>query len=160
MLCQSLPYSKVTQLYFVVVQSLTCVQLLVTPQTVAHQAPLSFIISQSLLKFTSIELMMPSNHLILCCPLLLPPSVFPSVQPSLWSSSILTALYYKPGPVGGAWDTVRILTIERGKEDLEATVVSCKGSVGMGYWWCPTGKEHPVHTWGEGRFLERRISAY
>ena len=85
---------------------------------------------------------------------------FSSVQPSLWSSSILTALYYKPGPVGGAWDTVRILTIERGKEDLEATVVSCKGSVGMGYWWCPTGKEHPVHTWGEGRFLERRISAY
>ena len=80
MLCQSLPYSKVTQLYFVVVQSLSCVQLLVTPQTVAHQAPLSFIISQSLLKFTSIELMMPSNHLILCCPLLLPPSVFPSIR--------------------------------------------------------------------------------
>ena len=61
MLCQSLLYSKVTQLYFVVVQSLSCVQLLVTPWTAAHQAPLSFIISQSLLKFTSIELMMPSN---------------------------------------------------------------------------------------------------
>ena len=79
MLCQSLLYSKVTQLYFVVVQSLSCVQLLVTPWTAAHQAPLSFIISQSLLKFTAIELMMPSNHLILCCPVFLP-LVFASIR--------------------------------------------------------------------------------
>ena len=80
MLCQSLLYSKVTQLYFVVVQSLSCVQLLVTPWTAAHQAPLSFIISQSVLKFTAIELMMPSNHLILCCPVFLP-LVFASIRP-------------------------------------------------------------------------------
>ena len=80
MLCQSLLYSKVTQLCFVVVQSLSCVQLLVTPWTAAHQAPLSFIISQSLLRFTAIELMMPSNHLILRCPLFLPPLVFASIR--------------------------------------------------------------------------------
>ena len=80
MLCQSLLYSKVTQLCFVVVQSLSCVQLLVTPWTAAHQAPLSFIISQSLLRFTAIELMMPSNHLILHCPLFLPPLVFASIR--------------------------------------------------------------------------------
>ena len=51
-----------------------------TPWTAAHQASLSFIISQSLLKLTSIESMMPSNHLILCCPFLFLPSVFPSIR--------------------------------------------------------------------------------
>ena len=63
----------------VVVQSLNCVQLFATPWTAAHQAPLSFTVSQNSLKFLSIELMMPSNHLILCRPLLLP-SIFPSIR--------------------------------------------------------------------------------
>ena len=48
--------------------------------TAAHQASLSFTISQSLLKLMSIELVMPSNHLSLCCPLLLLPSIFPSIR--------------------------------------------------------------------------------
>ena len=52
----------------------------VTPWTAAHQASLSFTISRSLLKLMSMELVMPSNHLILCCPLLFPPSVFPSIR--------------------------------------------------------------------------------
>ena len=52
----------------------------VTPWTAACQASLSFTISQSLLKLMSIELVMPSNHLILCHPLLLPPSIFPSIR--------------------------------------------------------------------------------
>ena len=51
-----------------------------TPWTAAHQASLSFTISQSLLQLMSIELVMPSNHLILCCPLLLLPSIFPSIR--------------------------------------------------------------------------------
>ena len=51
-----------------------------TPWTAAHQASLSFTISWSLLKLMSIELAMPSNHLILCCPLLLLPSIFPSTR--------------------------------------------------------------------------------
>ena len=51
-----------------------------TPWTAACQASLSFTISQSLLKLMSIELVMPSNHLILCHPLLLPPSIFPSIR--------------------------------------------------------------------------------
>ena len=50
------------------------------PWTVALQAPLSSSISQSLLKLLSIESMMPSNYLILCCPLLLLPSIFPSIR--------------------------------------------------------------------------------
>ena len=53
---------------------------LATPWTAAHQASLSFIVSQSLLKLTSIELVMPSNHLILCRPLLLLTSIFPSIR--------------------------------------------------------------------------------
>ena len=59
------------------VQSLSHVRLFVTPWTTEHQASLSITNSQSLLKLVSIESMMPSNHLILCCPLLLLPSVFP-----------------------------------------------------------------------------------
>ena len=63
-----------------VVQSLSHVLLFVTLWTAAHQASLSFTVSQSLLKLTSIEPTMPSNHLILCCPLLLLPPVFPSTR--------------------------------------------------------------------------------
>ena len=54
--------------WFSSVQSLSCVQLFATPWTAARQASLSIANSRSLLKLTSIELVMPSNHLILCCP--------------------------------------------------------------------------------------------
>ena len=64
----------------VVVQSLSGVQLFATPWTAARQASLSFTISGSLLKLMSTESVMPSNHLILCYPLLLLPSVFPSIR--------------------------------------------------------------------------------
>ena len=60
--------------------SLSYVQLFATPWTAACQASLSFTISQSFLKLMSIELMMTSTHLILCHPLLLPPSIFPSIR--------------------------------------------------------------------------------
>ena len=62
------------------VQLLSHVRLFVSPWTVAHQASLSIPNSQSLAKLMSIELVMPSNHLILCCPLLLLPSIFPSIR--------------------------------------------------------------------------------
>ena len=62
------------------VQLLSRVQLFVTPWTAAFQASLSITNSWSLLKLMSIESVMPSNHLILCCPLLLPPSIFPSIR--------------------------------------------------------------------------------
>ena len=64
----------------VVVQFLRCVWLLVTLCTVVRQAFLSFTISQSLLKLMSIELVMPANHLIICLPLLLLTSIFPSFR--------------------------------------------------------------------------------
>ena len=60
--------------------SLSCVWLFATPWTAARQASLSITNSQNLLKLMSIELMMPSNHLILCHPLLLPPSIIPSIR--------------------------------------------------------------------------------
>ena len=66
--------------YVLVVQLLSHVQLFVTPWTAAHQASLSFTISRNLLKLMSSELMMPSNHLILCRQLFLLPSVFPSIR--------------------------------------------------------------------------------
>ena len=88
------------------VQLLSCVRLFVTPWTAAHQASLSITHSQSLLKLMSIESVMPSNHLILCCPHLLLPSVFPSIRvfsnesalrirwPRYWSFSISPSSKY------------------------------------------------------------------
>ena len=86
--------------HLAVVQLLSRVCLFVTPWTSAHQASLSFTISWSLLKLMSVESVMLSNHLILCCPFLLPPSIFPSIRvfsnesvlhirwPKFWSFSI------------------------------------------------------------------------
>ena len=62
------------------VQSLSCVRFLVTPWTAACQASLSITNFRSLLKFMAIESVTLSNHLILCHPLLLPPSIFPSIR--------------------------------------------------------------------------------
>ena len=73
----SLQFIKV---YYFSVQSLSHVQLFATPRTIAHQASLSITIARSLLKLMSIKSVMPSNHLILCHPLSLPPSIFPSIR--------------------------------------------------------------------------------
>ena len=90
--------------FFSSVQSLSHIRLFVTPRTTAHQASLSITNSQSLLKLVSTESVMPSNHLILCRPLLLPPSIFPSIRafsnesalrirwPKNWSFSFSTNL--------------------------------------------------------------------
>ena len=88
----------------VVVQSLSCVQLFVTPWTAAHQVSLFPTISWSLPRFMSIESVMPSIHLILCHPFLLLPSVLPSIRvfsselavcirwPKYWSFSFSISL--------------------------------------------------------------------
>ena len=62
------------------VQLLSCVQLFVTPWTVACQTSLSFTVSRSLLKLMFIESVMPSNHLILCCPFLFLSTIFPNIR--------------------------------------------------------------------------------
>ena len=109
----------------VVVQSLSHVQLFSTPWTAAHQASLSFTISQSLLKLTSIELVMPSNHLILCRPLLLLPSIFPSIRvfsnksalpirwPKYWSFSFsINASNEHPGLISFRMDWLDLLAVQ------------------------------------------------
>ena len=73
-------WSQPCAVVIVVVQSLSHVRLFPTPWTAARQASLSFTNSLSLLRLMFIESVMPSNHLILCRPLLLPPSVFPSIR--------------------------------------------------------------------------------
>ena len=70
-------------------QSLSCAQLFATPWTAAHQASLSITNSRSLLKLMSIESVMPSNHLILCHPLLLLPSIPPSIRRDHSNESVL-----------------------------------------------------------------------
>ena len=65
-----------------------------TPWTAAHQASLSFTISWSLLKLMSVELVMPSNPLILCCPLLLLPSIFPSIRVYSNESALHNTAFY------------------------------------------------------------------
>ena len=92
--------SLILQIVAVVFQSPTHVQLFATSWITACQASLSFTISRSLLKLMSIESVMPSNHLILCRPLFLLPSIFPSIRifssefalhirwPKYWSFSI------------------------------------------------------------------------
>ena len=91
---------KFTSVQFRSVQLLSHVWLFATPWTAAHQASLSITNPQSLLKLVSNESVMPSNHLILCRPLFLPPSIFPSIRvfsnesvlcirwPKYWSLSI------------------------------------------------------------------------
>ena len=97
-------YNAVPCSLFYVVQLLSYIQLFVIPWTVACQASLSSTISWSLLKFMSNESMMPSNHLIVCIPLLLYPSIFPNIrvfsnesvicirQPKYWSVSLPSVL--------------------------------------------------------------------
>ena len=94
-----------------------------TPWTAAHQASLSITNSQSLPKFMSIESVMPSNHLILCRPLLLPPSIFPSIRvfsnesalsirwPKYWSSSFSPSNEH-PGLTSFRMDWLDLLAVQ------------------------------------------------
>ena len=115
-----------------VVQSLSCVRLFVTPWTAACQASLSTIV-QSLLKLMSIESMMSFKHLILCCPLLLLPSIFPSIRvfsnelaspirwPEYWSFSFRIS----PSNEYSGWISFRIdwfdLLAVQGTQSQEST---------------------------------------
>ena len=106
------------------VQSLSCVQLFVAPQTAKHQASLSITNYQNLLKLMSIELVMPSNHLILCRPLLLLPSIFPSIRvfasgsvlcrwPKYWSFSYnISPSNEYSGPISFRMDWLDLFAVQ------------------------------------------------
>ena len=107
------------------VQSLSCVQLFATPWTAACQASLSITNSRSLLKLVSIEMVMPFNHLILCHPLLLLPSIFPSIRvfsndsvlcirwPKYWSFSFnISPSNEHSGPISFRMDWLDLLAVQ------------------------------------------------
>ena len=130
-----------------------------TPGTAAHQASLSYTISQSLLKLMSIESVMPSNHLILCHPLFLPPSVFPSTRvfssesalpirwPKFWSFSISPSSEYS-GLISFRIDWLDLLAVQGTLKSL-LQQHSSKASV----LWCSTFSmvqlSHPYMTTGK-----------
>ena len=107
------------------IQSLSHVQLFATPWTAACQASLSITNSWSLLKLMSIESVMPSNYLILCCPLLLLPSIFPSIRvfsnesvlgirwPKYWSFSFnISPSNEHPGLISFRMDWLDLLAVQ------------------------------------------------
>ena len=111
------------------VQSFSHIQLFATSWTAARQASLSITNSQSLLKLMSIESVMPSDHLILCWPLLLPPSIFPSIRvfsnksvlrirwPKYWSFSISPSNEYS-GLISLRMDWFDLLAVQRTLKSL------------------------------------------
>ena len=106
------------------VQLLSHVWLFEIPWTAALQASLSITNSQSLLKLMSIESAMPSNHLIICCPLLLSPSIFPSISvfsnesvlhirwPNYWSFSFSISPSNEPGLISFRMDWLDLLAVQ------------------------------------------------
>ena len=107
------------------VQPLSLIQLFATPWTAAHQASLSITNSRSLLRLLSIKSVMPSDHLILCCPLLLPPSIFPSIRvfsnesvllirwPKYWSFSFNISSYNEySGLISFRMDWLDLLAVQ------------------------------------------------
>ena len=140
--------SKMTRLIFSSVQSLSHIPLFVTPWTAAHQASLSITNSQSLLKLMFIESVMPSNHHILCCPLLLLPPIFPSIRvfscesalhirwPKYWSFSFsISPSYEYSGLSSFRMDWLDLLTVQGSLKSLlqhhssKAAVIEYIGSV-------------------------------
>ena len=120
----------------------TCVRLCGTPCTAAHQASLSFTVSRSLLRLMSIDSVMPPIHLILCHPILLLPSVFPSIKvfpyesplhvrwPNYWSFSIRPSREYS-GLISFKIDWFNLLVIKRTLKNIlqhhssKASVLQC-----------------------------------
>ena len=130
--------------FVVVVQSLSHVQLFGTLWTAARQASLSFTISQSLLKFISIELKMPSNHLILRLPLLLLSLIFPSIR--VFSNAL--ALHIR-GPSIGASASASVLPMNiQGWLPLGLTGLISLQSKGLSrVFSSPTVRKHQFFRW-------------
>ena len=139
-----------------------------TPWTVARQASLSITNSRSLLKLMSIELMMPSNHLILCRPLFLPPSIFPSIR-VFSSESVLYIMWLKywsfsfnispsnehPGLISFRMDWLDLLAVQGTLKSLlqhhssKASILRCSA-------FFIVQLSHPYMTTGKTKALTRR----
>ena len=149
------------------IQLLSCVQLFVIPWTAAHQASLSITSSQSLLKLMTIELLMPSNHFILCRPFILPPSIFHSIRvfssesvpcirwPKYWSFSFNISLSNEhPGLISFRMDCLDFLEVQGTRKSL-LQHHSSKASI----LWCSAfftvQLSHPYLTNGKTKALTR-----
>ena len=160
-----LPFS-VTIVIYIVVQSLSRVHLFATAWTAAHQASLSITNSWSLLKLISIELVIPSNHLIIRHPLLLLPSIFPSIRvfssesaplirwPKNWSFSICPSSEYS-GLISFRMYWLDLLAVQRTLKSFlqhhssKAAILQCSGFfiVQLSYTHMTTGKTIAVTVW-------------
>ena len=139
-----------------------------TPRTAACQASLSITNSGSLLKLMSIELVMPSNHLVLCDPLLLPPSIFPSIRvfsnesalhirwPKYWSFSFsISPSNEHPGPISFRMDWLDLLAVQGTLKSLlqhhssKASVLRCSAffMVQLSHPYVTTGKTIALTRW-------------
>ena len=139
-----------------------------TPWTVAHQASLSITNSQSLLKLMSIELVMPSNHLILCHLLLIPPSIFPSIRvfsnesllhirrPKYWSFSFsISPSNIYSGLISFKMEWLDLLAVQGTLKSLlphyisKASVLQCSAFfiVLFSHPYMTTGKTIPLTRW-------------
>ena len=125
------------------VQSFNRIRVFATPWIAAHQASLSITNSQSLLKLMSIESVMPSNHLLFCQPLLLPPSIFPRIRvfsnesalwigwPKYWSFSFnISPSNEHPGPISFRMDWLDLLEFQGTLKSLlhyssKASILRC-----------------------------------
>ena len=146
----------------------SCVRLFATLWTVAHQASLSITNSQSLLKLISIRSVMPSNHLLLCRPLLFPPSIFPSLRvfshesalrirwPNYWSFSFnISPSNEHPGLISLRMDWLDLLTVQGTLKSLfqhyssKASILQCSAFFIVQF-------SHPYMTTGKTIALTRR----
>ena len=145
------------------VQSLSHIRLFATPWTEACQSSLSITNSWSLLKLMSIESVMPSNHLIFCCPLLLPPSIFPSIRifsnesllcirwPKYWSFSFSNNPSNEySGLISFRMDWLDLFAVQGTLKSLlqhhssKASILQCSGFfiVQLSHSYRSTGKKH------------------
>ena len=164
--CQSLSFDW--RFYFSSVQLLSHVWLFATPWTAACQASLSFTNSRSLLKLMFIESVMPSNHLILCCPLLLLTSIFHSIRvfsnelvlrirwPKYWSFSFnISPASEHPGLISFRMDWLDLLAVQGTLKSLlqhhssKASIFRCSA-------FFTVQLSHPYMTTGKTKALTRR----
>ena len=142
---------RIVSLQFSSVQSLSCVQLFATPWNAACQASLSITSSQSLPKPMSIVSVMPSNHLILCCTLLLPPSIFPSIRvftnesalhikwPKYWSFSFnISPSNEHPGLISFKMNWLDVLAVQGTLKSLLQHHSSSMNSSSLSFLYAPT----------------------
>ena len=150
------------------VQSLSRDRLSATPGAVARQASLSIALSLSLLRLMSFESVMPSNHLILCCPLLLLPSIFLSIRvfssesalhirwPKYWSFSFsISSSYEHPGLISFRMDWLDLLAVQgtlkslRQHHSSKTSILQCSVffMVQLSYPYMTTGKAVALTTW-------------